>query len=392
MAARKSSAYVSRIPFVLIEAVGFGLSSYLFMISSHLIGGKLPCARSKWIACESAVQGPFSHIGPLSVAAMGVIYYVIHLALSAGLRDRAAQICKVLLVAGGLVFVAWLRSLEIVWLKKLCPWCWGVAALTLIHAGFTWMLAAPPLPRLRPVKLGFAIFIGFLLLVGVVTMAELGVKSGHYLLNQGGKSADKPEDPESAKSEVTPAPVKAPKQSRTPAVVASTTPAATAAVAAQPTAAPTPSPTPAAAALPAEPEVIDTPETRILKNRGWRHAGSTDDVKKIIKARAQVLLLVYDPFCNDCHDLITKTLDSNVLKDMPVLKVAIQQDRLTGDLSSMAGNEVPVLMLFSREGGEASMPYKHVGSTITQEQLRGELKKVLPATPAAASASGTPTP
>jgi uncharacterized membrane protein len=378
MAARKTSAHLTKVPFFALEILGFALSSYLFMVSAELIGGKLPCARSKWIACESAVKGPFSHIGPFSVAAMGVIYYIIHLALTSGLKDRTAQILKVLMVAGGLVFVAWLRALEIVWLKKLCPWCWGVAALTLIHAGISYRLAAPPLPRLRLPALIAAIIVGFLILVGVVTGAELGIKTGHMLLNQGSRdSVKEPESKEVSKNSSA-------KPAKTPRVVASATAAPSTTEAETPAA----SPTPKAQPLPDEPEVVDTPETRILKKRGWRHAASGDDIKKIIKMKSSVLLLVYDPYCNDCHHLITTAIDSDEIADLPATKVAIQDSMLTGDVSAMVGKEIPTMMLFKKEGNEATIPWKHVGSTITKEQLAEEITSKLG--PAAAAPAATP--
>ncbi|MGI8906783.1 MAG: vitamin K epoxide reductase family protein [Candidatus Sumerlaeaceae bacterium] len=351
MAARKSYAYNSKIPFYVIEFLGFALSSYLFMVSANLIGDKLPCARSKWIACESAVKGPFSHFGPFSVAALGVIYYIIHLALTSGLRDRAAQILKVLLVIGGLLFVAWLRSLEIVWLKKLCPWCWGVAALTLIHAGISYRLAAPPLPRLRPPAVAGLIIGGFLLLVGLVTMLELGVKTGQLMLNQARstKAAAPAHETNEETVEKPPHKSTAPK---TPAVT-SPTPAPTPVT---PQQSPTPTPRPTVA-LPAEPELVDTPDVAVLRNRGWRHAASGEDVVKYVKLKPPVLMIAYDPYCEQCHELITTVLDTTEITKLPVTRVAIQESMLSGQVNGMV-KEMPTLLLF---GSSGEVLWTHVG-------------------------------
>lgn len=384
MAARKNSTYVTKAPFAMIELLALGISSYLFLISSHLIGGKLPCARSKWIACESAVQGPFSHIGPLSVAAMGVIYYIIHLALTTGLRDRSAQICKVLLVACGLFFVAYLRAIEIVWLKKLCPWCWGVAALTLIDAGIIYPLAVPPLPRLHPVKLILGVIVGFLLLVGGVTLLEMGVKTGRLLMNQGRASLSATASEESTESEPaiekpakqpakhSPAPTPTAAAAVTPAVVVTPTPAATA----------MPAPK---VALPPEPELVDTPEVQILKSRGWRHAGSGEDVVKYVKAKCPVLVLAYDPFCNHCHELITTIINTKEFSSLPVTLVAIQEDKINGQLDKLVGNEVPTMLLFACDG---AILWKHTWTKATLKELTAEIRAAL--APAPAPAAGTP--
>lgn len=385
MAARRSSAHFSKIPFATIEVIALGVSTYLALISTHLIGGKLPCARSRWIACESAVQGPFSHLGPLSVAGMGVVYYLIQLSLTAGMCDRAAQICKALTVGAGLFFVAYLRAIEIVWLKKLCPWCWGVAALTLIDAGLIYYLVAPPLPRLHPAKLIIGIIIGFLLLVGAETLLEMGLKTGRLMLNQERTSLSASESTRNTEAETA---IEKPAK-QTPAKHV-TTPAPTATPVATQAAVQSPMPSATAApkvALPPEPELIDVPEAQILKSRGWRHAGSGADVIKYVKAKCPVLVLAYDPFCSHCHDLITTIINTPEFSALPVTFVAIQEDKINGQLDKLVGNDVPTMLLFGCDG---TVLWKHTWTKASLKELTTEIRAAL--APAPAPASGTPAP
>src|SRR5690606_25351204 len=105
-----------------------------------------------------------------SVAAMGAVYFLCQLMLTLGLRERSAQLTKALFVLGGLVFVAWLRALEIIYIREICPWCWGVAFVTLIHAGLTYTLVAPPLPRLKAGGITGVVLGGFIVLIGLVSL------------------------------------------------------------------------------------------------------------------------------------------------------------------------------------------------------------------------------
>lgn len=362
MAARKPQA-VSKLPFVITESVGLALAGYLFLVSTQLIGnGKLPCGRSKWFACESAVQGPMSYIGPFSFAAMGILYFLLHLALTLGMRDRLAQWGKVLLVGGGIFFIAWLRSLEFLYLHKICPWCWGVALVTLINAGFTWPLAYPVLPRLRPLQIAGAIAGGFILLVGVVTLLEGGLKVGAWMQRQPRKGSAATAPSADVTPTTTPAPAK------TPAPTPKPTPAPAATTGAQAT--PTPAPTPR---LDPEPELADSEDVRVLRARGWRHAPSGEAVVRAVKVAPPVLMLAYDPYCNDCHHLITKVLNNDVMNSIPVTRLAIQESMLSGQVDKMV-KEMPTLILFGK-GGNVLM--EHVGSRISPQELADKIRQSL---------------
>lgn len=372
MAAKKVPFY-SKVPFLVVELLGLALSTYMFMISTGMLGKDLlPCGRSKWFACEKIIQGPFSHLGPISVAATGVIYYLLHLSLTAGLRDRVAQIIKVAAVFGGLFFIAWLRSLELIYIHKICPWCWGVAALTLIHAGISYSLALPFVPRLRPFALGAWVFGGFIVLVGLVTLLEHGLKTGEMLLNQGWKTTATASGPSAAGEGIgqTKKSMSSPKSTATPKVQTSPVPPQQPVRQATPTPAPRTQAAGTQSALPPEPQLVNTPEVRTLRANGWRHAASGEDVIAILKARGAVLLIAYDPLCRDCHNLIMNVLPAPELQNLPVTKVAIQESMLSGQINGMISS-MPTILLFSATG---ELLFTQVGSGITPKDLADRVR------------------
>ncbi len=109
MPPRKTRIHINKIWFLVFELLGLGLSIFLFLVSAGYVN--LPCPRDSIFACTGVVRGDFGHIGPFSVAAMGAVYFISHLMLTAGLRERMAQLVKGLFVFGGVVFIAWLRGL-----------------------------------------------------------------------------------------------------------------------------------------------------------------------------------------------------------------------------------------------------------------------------------------
>src|SRR5690349_21613390 len=97
MPPKKTRTPVNKLWFTLLELIGLGLSFYLFLVSAALVPTP-PCVRNSIFACTSIIRGEFGHFGPFSVAAMGIVYYLAQLALTAGLRDRSAQLIKATLV------------------------------------------------------------------------------------------------------------------------------------------------------------------------------------------------------------------------------------------------------------------------------------------------------
>lgn len=392
-----TSSGVSRLGLALVEFVGMAIAAYLTMIAFRWIHqGEVPCLRSKLFACDSIVRGMFSKIGPVSIALLGFLYFAGQLVLTALLpRARWVVILKVAGVFAGLLFVAWLRALELVWLKKLCPWCWGVALMTVIEAALTWPLAAPPLPamRLGGRLVGAVVFLFAFL--GMTTAVELifrpssggttrffGYKPAQEDLDEVEEkkpprppagTAGKRERDGAKKNQASAKPATPPKavadasRSRRPesppgaADVSRTQP--------QPgnslydmggTAPAAPTPPAATAAAPArvapaadEPEppidLPDVPELMLLQQRGWRMVASTERLETLVRERGPVLLMVYDPFCEECHATMKKGLNSDEVDQLPVTRVAIDQSSLSGQISALVSH-VPTLLLLNSQG------------------------------------------
>ncbi len=390
MPPRKQRTHINKIWFILLELLGLGLSFYLFLVSVGIVN--IPCPRDSIFACTGVVRGTFGHFGPFSVAAMGVVYYLSHLMLTAGLRERTAQVLKGLLVFGGLLFIAWLRGLELIYIREICPWCWGVALVTLLHAGVTYTIMAPPLPKLRPAGIAGIVFGGFIVLIGLVSVIELSLGLGKKLQDQE-KMADAASTSSGRESTVPVAEPEAPKKTSdtkatpTPAPTPKPTPRPTPQVevgSAPPTPAimPTPTPTPAPTAPPTpepaltfdpEPQVDDSEEVRILRKRGWRHAGSGASVVKAVKIQPPVLMLAYDPHCSDCHRLITQVLDRDSMNGLRVTRIAIQESMLSGQLNEMV-KALPTMLLFGEDG---SILMTQVGSRITDKELVTKINQAL---------------
>ncbi len=389
MPPRKPRIQVNKAWFFLFEIIGFGLSVYLFLVSASIIN--IPCPRNSIFACTGVVRGTFGHIGPFSVAAMGIFYFTAHLMLTAGLRERMAQALKAVLVVSGLFFIAWLRALELIYIKEICPWCWGVALVTLIHAGLTYGLVAPPLPKLRPGGIVGLVIGGFIVVIGLVAVVELSLGIGKKMEAQRASGGDL--DPVEVSSVPVAAPkTKTPKPKKTPEPTPRPTPKPTpqptptdpsvniSEIPPTPSITPTPSPTPAPTpsttpelTFDPEPQIADSEEVRILRARGWRHAGSGASIVKAVKVQPPVLMLAYDPHCSDCHRLITQVLNSDRMNGLPVTRVAIQESMLSGQLNDMV-KALPTMILFGEDGTELM---RQVGSRISDKELEAKIRKAL---------------
>lgn len=382
MPPKKKRIHINKTWFFLLELIGLGLSIFLFLVSASIIN--IPCPRNSIFACTGIVRGTFGHVGPFSVAALGAVYFICQLMLTIGLRERSAQLFKGLLVFGGLIFVAWLRALEIIYIREICPWCWGVALVTLIHAGVTYTIISPPLPRLKTGGIIGVVFGGFIVLIGLVSLVELTTGIGKLMQSEDEYKEPTHEVSESDTPIATPAPTKKPKEtpkpkpSPTPDEKPATAPTPDVEVGPAPTPAPTPTATPTPAPTPSltfdpEPKLEPSEEVSILRRRGWRHAGSGASVVKAVKIQPPVLMLAYDPHCPDCHRLITQTLDRDVMNGVRVTRIAIQESMLSGQINGFV-KELPTLVLF---GSDGRVLMKQVGSRITADELVAKINEAL---------------
>lgn len=118
----------------LVALIGVLLAAYLTLYKVGLIG-TLACGTG---ACETVQLSRWATFLGLPVAAWGIGFYVVVLALSlAGLQDRWSDepwvTTALLIVTGwGLLFSAWLTYLELAVIRAICRYCVVSAVLVVI--------------------------------------------------------------------------------------------------------------------------------------------------------------------------------------------------------------------------------------------------------------------
>lgn len=371
----RKAARWGTLPIVFVEFAGFCLAFYLFLISARVLYPEnIPCPVGAIFSCTTALRGSFSKFGPFSIAALGMVYFVFHLALTALLKPKGRlTVVKLITVLSGVAFVAYLRSIEILWLRKICPWCYGVAAVVLVQAYLATGLAVPPLPKMRPLRRVAATAAVFVLfVVGGVGVAYLsgGIEQAllHRLFNNDSEAEiEYPEPtptPEIVRATPTPTPTPPPSDTTglpQPRVTPSTTPAPVAQSRAE-----------KLAALKLPDADLDTEEARVLRRLGWKIVPDEQFAYQAVEAAPPVLLLVFDPYCDECAHLIRHQLPDPSLAGLPVTRIAIESGNLYGKMSAMV-SQVPTLVLVDQAG---KIMYNHVGR-IEPGDLKAGLDKAL---------------
>ena len=110
----------------ILSVVGLGVSLYLSAV--HFSQGQIPlaCAGGGLVDCGRVTTSPASTIGPVPVAVLGVVWFLVALFLNVGpLRlspIRAARL-NVVWSAAGVAGVFYLVYVELFVVDALCLWC-----------------------------------------------------------------------------------------------------------------------------------------------------------------------------------------------------------------------------------------------------------------------------
>jgi len=118
----------------LIALVGLFIALYLTLYKVGIIG-TLACGTG---TCETVQLSRWATFGGLPVAAWGMAYYVLVLALAlAGIQDRwaassALSLTIVVVTGWGVLFSAWLTYLELFVIRAICRWCVVSAVLAVV--------------------------------------------------------------------------------------------------------------------------------------------------------------------------------------------------------------------------------------------------------------------
>jgi len=130
---------------LIFSVIGLGVSSYLTY--EKFSGGGLICLGGGQ-GCEIVQNSPYSQVGPIPVAMIGLIGYLAFLVVTA-LQLRASERRPLLaglnfgLAVGAFLYSAYLTYLELFVIYAICTWCVISAILvTLILILATWELVA----------------------------------------------------------------------------------------------------------------------------------------------------------------------------------------------------------------------------------------------------------
>jgi uncharacterized membrane protein len=112
----------------LLGAVGLGISLYLTIV--HYAQGQvaLVCASGGLINCEQVTSSAESMVGPLPVAALGIVWFGVLLGL---LASRLTSLLLLAWTAIGIAFVFYLIYAELFLVGAICLWCTAVHVVVL---------------------------------------------------------------------------------------------------------------------------------------------------------------------------------------------------------------------------------------------------------------------
>jgi uncharacterized membrane protein len=108
---------------LLLAGLGLVVSGYLTAV--HYASGVVPlaCATGRGVNCEQVTSSAASMLGPLPVAALGVLWFAAYLVLTVGGGSGAYRLTW---AAAGLAFVFYLVYAELFVIGAVCLWCTAV--------------------------------------------------------------------------------------------------------------------------------------------------------------------------------------------------------------------------------------------------------------------------
>ena len=119
----------------LLAAAGLGASLYLSAV--ELARGQVPlaCVNSGIINCDLVTASPQSRVGPVPIAVLGALWFLVLLALLAmegRVGVRAAAAMQLGWTTAGLLVVFYLVYAELFLIGALCLWCTVVHVLVVL--------------------------------------------------------------------------------------------------------------------------------------------------------------------------------------------------------------------------------------------------------------------
>jgi uncharacterized membrane protein len=117
--------------------IGLGVSVYL-TVEHYDSSVTLACPESSTINCAKVTTSRWSHIGPMPVALLGLIFFVVLAILTSppAWRVRRLDAVRVGSAALGVASVVFLIWAELFQVNAICLWC------TVVHVGSVGLLVA----------------------------------------------------------------------------------------------------------------------------------------------------------------------------------------------------------------------------------------------------------
>ena len=124
----------------LLALVGLGIAIYLTI--AHYVGTEvLACAANSVVNCEIVTTSAQSHFLGMPVSVLGLAYFVVAVPLYSPWawwsRFKWLHIVRLVSAIGGMCFVLWLLTAELVIIHKICLWCTGVHIVTFLLFALT---------------------------------------------------------------------------------------------------------------------------------------------------------------------------------------------------------------------------------------------------------------
>lgn len=117
-----------------LTLAGFAISVYLTI--SHYDEGALVCSASRTVDCHAVTTSEYSTLAGIPMPLYGLAFFVAFGALMTPWALRSTwpplRWGRIASVAVGVLFVVYLVTVELALLHKICLWCTGVHAITVL--------------------------------------------------------------------------------------------------------------------------------------------------------------------------------------------------------------------------------------------------------------------
>jgi uncharacterized membrane protein len=123
-------------PSLLIAVLGLAISTYL-TIEHFTSSSLLACPESATINCQKVTTSKWSHIAGIPVAVLGLVYFVVMVALLLPpvWRSRNLDPVRIAAAAAGVAMALYLLWIELFRVDAICLWCTAVHVCTVLLLG-----------------------------------------------------------------------------------------------------------------------------------------------------------------------------------------------------------------------------------------------------------------